>query len=147
MRLLPLIALATACGGSIPQTIENTQFNPLLKVDLAHSTKLPGGMYYRDFDVGTGPAVAAGQTLKVYYIGSFPNGTGFDGRINPDPPFEFQLGDPRFITGWNEGLIGANVGANRQLIIPPSLAYGPNDFNGIPGNSILVFNVVIVSAQ
>jgi FKBP-type peptidyl-prolyl cis-trans isomerase len=39
------------------------------------------------------------------------------------------------------------VGGSRQLIIPPELAYGPNDYYSIPGNSVLVFTVDAVSAQ
>jgi FKBP-type peptidyl-prolyl cis-trans isomerase len=39
------------------------------------------------------------------------------------------------------------VGGQRQLIIPPSLGYGAQANGTIPGNSILVFNVTIVSAK
>jgi FKBP-type peptidyl-prolyl cis-trans isomerase len=51
------------------------------------------------------------------------------------------------IKGWDQGLVGMKVGGRRQLIIPPELAYGPNDYGPIPGNSVLVFTVDAVSAQ
>ena len=144
--LLAAVLLA-ACGGSSPATIETTQFNPSLQVDLKSSAKLAGGMYYRDFVVGTGAPVAAGQLVKVHYVGSLPNGSQFDGNTGSDTPFQFHLGAGEVITGWDEGLAGVTVGSNRQLIIPPSLGYGSFEVPGIPANSILVFNVVIISAE
>jgi FKBP-type peptidyl-prolyl cis-trans isomerase len=39
------------------------------------------------------------------------------------------------------------AGGVRQLIIPPSLGYGSSAYLGIPGNSILVFVVTLVSVQ
>jgi peptidylprolyl isomerase len=47
----------------------------------------------------------------------------------------------------DEALIGTKVGGKRQLIIPPSLGYGPYPYGDIPGNSVLVFTVEVVSAQ
>jgi FKBP-type peptidyl-prolyl cis-trans isomerase len=40
-----------------------------------------------------------------------------------------------------------DVGGKRQLVIPANLAYGPNDYGPIPGNSVLVFTVDALSAQ
>jgi FKBP-type peptidyl-prolyl cis-trans isomerase len=37
------------------------------------------------------------------------------------------------------------IGGVRQLVIPPSLGYGPNDYGPIPGNSVLVFNVQAIA--
>ena len=51
------------------------------------------------------------------------------------------------ITGWDEGLQGMWVGGRRQLIVPPRLGYGPVQYGPIPGNSILVFEVNVVSAS
>jgi peptidylprolyl isomerase len=119
-----------------------------LDVNLAQSTKLPSGMYYRDITVGTGATVAAGQTVGVYYVGSFANGQSFDSRTAPAAPFLVQpLGAGKVIKGWDLGLPGMKVGGRRQLIIPPELAYGSADYLTIPGNSVLVFTVDAVSAQ
>jgi FKBP-type peptidyl-prolyl cis-trans isomerase len=148
MRLLSCLILLAACGGPVvPATIENTTFAGNLGVDLSKSTKTADGLYYRDINAGTGPALAVGQTVKVHYVGALPNGQTFDSNVDPQVPFSFALGVGQVIAGWDEGLQGAAVGSTRQLIIPPALGYGPYPVGSIPPNSILVFNVSIVSAQ
>ena len=127
--------------------IEQTNFASSLGVNLAASTKTANGAYYRDIVVGTGATVATGQVVNVRYTGYFANGTIFDSNTSASSPFPFRLGTDNVIEGWHEGLAGVKVGSTRQLIIPPSLAYGPYDYGPIPGNSVLVFNVQVVSAQ
>lgn len=153
-RLLSLItllavALTTGCGDkdrpAVP--IESTTFAPALGVDLAGSTKTPSGLYYRDVAVGTGPALAPGQNVSMRYVGSFADGKVFDSNPAPKPVFTFRLGSGQVIQGWDEGLVGMKVGGRRQLIIPPTLGYGPRDYGPIPGNSVLVFTVDALGAQ
>jgi len=147
MRIRPflLALLPIAFAGCLGDTstgvintevpIESTTFASSLGVNLAASTKTADGMYYRDIRVGTGKTIAAGDSLTVKYTGSFANGTVFDAGT-----YGFTI-PGQIIQGWNEGLLGMNVGGSRQLIIPPSLGYGQYDYNGIPGNSVLVFTV------
>jgi FKBP-type peptidyl-prolyl cis-trans isomerase FkpA len=137
---------STTAPGPAP-TIEATTFASSLNVDLAASTKTTGGMYYRDLVTGSGAVVASGQALTAHYTGWFTNGTQFDSNGPTDTPIPFTLGVRQVIDGWDIGIVGMRVGGQRQLIIPPSLAYGPYDYLGIPGNSILVFSITIVSAK
>ena len=143
------LALSLACGGkeqpAVP--IENTAFAPALGVDLKGSTKTPSGLYYRDITPGTGTTLAPGQNVGMRYVGSFADGKVFDSNPAPKPIFSFRLGSGQVIKGWDEGLLGMKVGGKRQLVIPPNLAYGPNDYGPIPGNSVLVFTVDALSAQ
>jgi FKBP-type peptidyl-prolyl cis-trans isomerase len=127
--------------------IEQTTFDSALGVDLGRSTKLPSGLYYRDITPGTGTALAPGQTVGMRYAGAFANGEQFDANPAPKPVFSFRLGSGQVIKGWDLGLVGMKVGGRRQLVIPPSLGYGANDYGPIPGNSVLVFTVDAVSAQ
>ena len=149
LTLLVAAALAGGCGDSSPTavSIEQTTFDASLGVDLAQSTKLASGLYYRDITVGTGTTLASGQTVAMHYVGNFANGQQFDSNVAPTLPYSFTLGVGQVIKGWDLGLVGMKVGGRRQLIIPPELAYGPNDFRSIPGNSVLVFTVDAVSAQ
>ena len=41
--------------------------------------------------------------------------------------------------GWDEGIVGMQVGGERQLTIPPAMAYGKRGVDGIPANSTLIF--------
>jgi FKBP-type peptidyl-prolyl cis-trans isomerase len=143
------LAVAAGCGDNSPTAvpIEQTTFAPSLGVDLSQSTKQPSGLYYRDIVQGTGTTLAAGQTVGMRYVGSFANGEEFDSNAAPDAPFSFRLGAGQVIKGWDQGLVGMKVGGRRQLVIPPELGYGPNDYGPIPGNSVLVFTVEAVSAQ
>jgi hypothetical protein len=154
LRLFAILCCITAaaCGRDSTPTapavpIEQTVFDPSLGVSLAQSTKLPSGLYYRDITPGTGTALATGQTVGMRYVGAFANGNVFDSNPAPKAVFTFQLGAGNVIKGWDQGLVGMKVGGRRQLIIPPELAYGPNDYGPIPGNSVLVFTVDAVSAQ
>lgn len=139
----PAPAPASAAGPAI----ESASFAPALGVDLAASTKTPTGVYYRDLTIGTGTVVAAGQQVAVHYDGTLADGTRFDQNGPGDQPFSFKVGNREVIDGWDAGVVGMRVGGKRQLIIPPALGYGPNTYGPIPGNSILVFTVEVVSAQ
>ena len=146
------VAATTAClpgdnfsDDAIP--IESTNFASALGVNLAASTKTQNGAYYRDITAGTGATIADGQTVSVRYTGWLANGTQFDSNLTNASPYPFKFGSGQAIRGFDEALIGIKVGGKRQLIIPPSLGYGPYDNGPIPGNSVLVFNVEVVSAQ
>lgn len=142
-------ASCIATESNVPEErqIANTTFAASLGVNLAASTKTPNGAYYRDILAGTGPEVASGQSLSVRYSGYLWTGTLFDSNLTSSNPLTFRLGKGEVIAGFDEGLAGVHVGGKRQLIIPPSLGYGPYDYGPIPGNAILVFNVEVVAAQ
>jgi peptidylprolyl isomerase len=62
----------------------------------------------------------------VKYTGvSWSTGKQFDSNWDPGrKPFGFRLGAGMVIPGWDQGLINMRVGGRRELVIPPSLAYG-----------------------
>ncbi|MEO6528919.1 MAG: FKBP-type peptidyl-prolyl cis-trans isomerase [Gemmatimonadaceae bacterium] len=149
--LVPL-SFAACLGSTDPVSypnipIESTTFASSLGVSLATSTKTSTGMYYRDITVGTGATIATGQTANVYYAGALSNGAVFDAKSAPATPFQFKIGAGTVIPGWEQGVVGMKVDGVRQLIIPPGLGYGAA-FNGpIPPNSVLIFNITLVSIQ
>jgi len=123
-------------------------FAPSLGVDLKSMTTTPSGLAYKDEKVGSGPAAKAGQTASVQYTGWLPDGTKFDSSRDRNEPFQFPLGAGRVIKGWDEGVVGMHVGGRRQLVIPPSLAYGERGAGGvIPPNATLVFDVELLGVK
>jgi len=52
------------------------------------------------------------------------------------------------ILGWDDGIVGMQVGGKRRLTIPPDLAYGRRGRRGvIPPNATLVFEVDLLAVQ
>jgi FKBP-type peptidyl-prolyl cis-trans isomerase FkpA len=149
-RLASVFALSlllSACSAdSLPTgpDIASATFATALGVNIPASTKTATGLYYRDIAAGSGATVVSGQKLIVRYTGWLINGTQFDSN---QTGYAFTIGTGAVITGWDQGIVGMKVGGTRQLIIPPSLAYGATANNSIPGYSILVFNVTVISAQ
>ena len=62
-------------------------------------------------------------------------------------PFGFKLGAGEVIKGWDVGVAGMQVGGERRLTIPASLAYGSKSLPGIPANSTLVFDIKLLSVK
>ncbi|XTZ17003.1 FKBP-type peptidyl-prolyl cis-trans isomerase [Micromonospora echinospora] len=95
---------------------------------------------------GTGPATKAGQQLTVNYVGAFyASGEEFDASWKTGQPFTFQVGAGQVIPGWDQGLVGVNVGSRVQLDIPAELAYG-DGAGGRPAGP-LRFVVDVLAAQ
>jgi FKBP-type peptidyl-prolyl cis-trans isomerase len=90
----------------------------------------------------------SGDLVWVHYTGRLQsNNRVFDSSLStPKSPIAFKLGAREVIQGWDEGLVGMKVGEKRQLIIPPTLAYGAAGTPGgpIPPNATLVFDVELV---
>jgi hypothetical protein len=94
---------------------------------------------------GKGPPAALGDTVTVNYTGTLEDGRKFDSSLDRNEPFSFTLGRGQVIRGWDVGTVGMQVGETRKLVIPPSLAYGPEGRPGIPPNSTLVFRIDLLA--
>jgi FKBP-type peptidyl-prolyl cis-trans isomerase len=108
------------------------------------STGSGSGLVVQDQTVGQGATAQPGDTLTVNYTGKLDNGTVFDTSIGRGP-ISFVLGAGKVIPGWDQGLVGMQVGGTRTLIIPPELAYGAQGIGPIPPNATLTFEVTLLS--
>lgn len=101
-----------------------------------------------DLIVGAGDEVPAGATVTAHYVGyGAATGVMFDSSWARGEPATFPL--DQVILGWQEGLVGMQVGGRRLLVIPSSLGYGQNPppGSGIEPGETLIFVVDLVSFQ
>ena len=129
------------------------QTNPFDPTSFAQYSKYQNdkGGLFADVQVGTGTALVAGKKAAVYYRGWLTSGTKFDesrpGADGKLAPFIFTLGKHEVITGWEQALEGMKIGGVRLIIVPPAVGYGASAQNGIPANSVLVFQVQLADVQ
>jgi FKBP-type peptidyl-prolyl cis-trans isomerase len=99
----------------------------------------------KDLIVGTGEEARVGTTAVVHYTGWLMDGAKFDSSLDRGEPFEFVIGGGQVIRGWDQGVESMKVGGKRELIIPPSLAYGNRGVgNIIPPGATLKFEVELI---
>ena len=101
-----------------------------------------------DVIVGEGDAVQAGATVTAHYVGyGGTTGQMFDASWVRGEPATFPLDN--VILGWQEGLVGMQVGGRRLLVIPAELGYGnnPPPGSGIEPGETLIFVVDLVSFE
>jgi peptidylprolyl isomerase len=100
---------------------------------------------------GTGAKPARGQTVTVQCTGFGKNkdlSQKFWSTKDPgQQPFKFKIGLGQVIKGWDEGVMGMQLGEIARLKCTPDYAYGASGFPawGIHPNSVLVFEVEVIS--
>ncbi|CAN5229233.1 hypothetical protein BH09BAC2_BH09BAC2_11060 [soil metagenome] len=114
---------------------------------ITDAVQSPAGFFYKITATGSGASVVnLCSQVTVKYVGKLTNGTVFD-QTPAGQTATFELG--RVIIGWQKGIPLVNAGGKITLYIPPSLGYGSQTVgtppNQIPANSILIFEVEVVS--
>ncbi|MGN6162960.1 MAG: FKBP-type peptidyl-prolyl cis-trans isomerase [Flavisolibacter sp.] len=118
---------------------------------LAENKTKPGvkttasGLQYEVITEGKGAKPLATDTVEVNYAGTLLDGTEFDNSYKRGAPITFPLNG--VIRGWTEALELMPVGSKYKLYVPYQLAYGMNDYGSIPGGSVLVFEVELLSIK
>ncbi|MDX1383003.1 MAG: FKBP-type peptidyl-prolyl cis-trans isomerase [Thermoanaerobaculia bacterium] len=106
------------------------------------------GLKYLDLEIGEGPRVRRGDRARVHYTGWLEDGTMFDSTRRQGRTFTFPVGKGRVIRGWDEGLIGMQIGGKRRLVVPPKLAYGKRGAgNVIPPDETLTFEIELIGIE
>ena len=152
-RTFGVVALAVtlalvACGddpvdpgpnlfGPNPRDVE---FAESLGIDLDSMTETASGLFYRDDVEGTGEAAAMGDVVTVSYTGWLAKANEFDsGQL------QITLGETASIDGFTEGVIGMKLGGTRTIVMPSSLGYGSGGAGQIPGDAVLVFELMVTA--
>ncbi len=67
--------------------------------------------------------VAAGDQIRVNYVGCFENGTEFDSSEGREP-LEFTVGAEEVIAGFDQAVVGMKPGESCKVVIAPEDGYG-----------------------
>ena len=108
-------------------------------------------MKSEDLEPGKGEPAKKGDTIIVFYRGTFVDGIQFDADMDaamkPDvekDPFSVTVG-AGMIKGWNDGLVGVKEGMVRKLSVPWIQAYGENgDSPKIPPKADMIFTIKVM---
>ena len=101
------------------------------------------GLQYEIITEGTGIKPTAIDTFVCHYRGTFIDGSEFD--ASRGKPLTMALS--QVIPGWTEALQLMPVGSKYKFYIPYNLAYGAFDYNGIPGGSMLIFDLELLDVK
>ena len=107
------------------------------------ATAEPNGLYFVSTTAGTGGNPNDTSLVTVLYKGYLTDGTVF-AQLTTTPQ-TFSLSG--VIAGWREGIPLMKKGGVATLLIPSALGYGGQVQNGIPANSVLIFDVDLVNFQ
>ncbi|MFI1745759.1 FKBP-type peptidyl-prolyl cis-trans isomerase [Thalassobellus sediminis] len=144
------LILVTACSkdNDIPEPIDYTVQNDediqaYITANNLTAEKSSTGLYYVIDEQGSGDQPTFTDNVTVAYKGYFLDGTVFDQSNEAGISFNLQ----GVISGWTEGITYFNEGGSGILLVPAHLGYGSYNYNGIPGGSVLIFEVNLVSVN
>jgi peptidylprolyl isomerase len=95
--------------------------------------------------------VEKGNKIKVHYTGTLTNGNKFDSSHDRGQTLDFEVGSGQMIKGFDEGVVGMEVGETKEINLKPEDAYGlrkeeaktevpretlPPDFNPAVGETV-----------
>ena len=101
------------------------------------------GLYYVINEQGTGKQPTATSKVTVSYKGYFTDKKVFDQSTDAGATFTLQ----QLIKGWVEGIPFFKEGGSGTLLIPAHLGYGSYTTSGIPGGSVLIFDIKLISVN
>ena len=148
LSTLLVLTLFISCNKDKGATIDYTAKNEQEIIDYIAKNNLTAqrtadGLYYVINTQGTGAQPTASSNVTVDYKGYFTSGKAFDQSTSSGISFGLN----QVIRGWTEGIPFFKAGGSGILLIPSSLGYGPYDSNGIPGGSVLIFDVKLISVN
>lgn len=140
------ISLISCSDGDIPVdyvTRNDQEIQDYLEENNLQAEKSATGLYYIIDNVGTGAQPTSNDDVRVAYKGYYTNGNVFD--QSPSEGISFNL--QQVISGWTEGITYFKEGGSGMLLVPSHLGYGSEDYRGIPGGSVLIFEIDLIEVQ
>jgi peptidylprolyl isomerase len=81
----------------------------------------------------------SGDMVSVDYTGTLDGGKQFDTSIGKEP-LQFMIGAGQMLKGFEQGIIGMDEGAEKEIVIPSGEGYGKGELAG----KKLIFKVKLV---
>lgn len=149
-----LLLLLVSCGDdnssnlkpvqAVDYTAQNEEdIKAYIEENKLEAERTETGLYYVVNNLGDGSRPTATSDVTVVYKGYFLNGKTFDESASEGISFNLQ----QVIKGWTEGIPYFQEGGNGMLLIPAHLGYGSFNRNGIPGGSVLIFDIELLSVN
>ena len=124
------------------KTENNQEIQAYLTQNNLNAQQTDSGLYYIIDEEGTGNQATPTSNVTITYKGYFKNGNVFDQSTQN---VNFNLSN--VIEGFSEGLSYFKEGGSGTLLIPAHLAYGNNNTNSIPGGSVIIFDINLISVN
>jgi len=141
---IALLNALSSCNTTSQKEIDDELIVSYIADNQIDAVKTDSGLYYQILEEGTGDFPTIVDDVSVHYEGKLLDGTVFDSNLDSEPNL-FPLAN--LILGWQEGLQLIQEEGKILLIVPSHLGYGSQALSGIPANSVLVFNVELLSVQ
>lgn len=136
--LILLMTLISCTEDNVDYVLKNEQeIQAYLSENNIDAVPTGTGLYYYEVTEGEGPQATSSSTVSIRYTGYFLDGNIFDQNV--EEPITLDL--DYTIEGFSEGIGLMKEGGSATLFIPSHLGYGSLPFNGIPGGSVLIFDV------
>lgn len=146
LYLFTLVLVFNSCSDKT-----DTSFEPETEQDIIqyiednnlNATRSNSGLYYVINNEGSGARPTSTSNVTVDYKGYFLDGVVFD-ESNSNG-ISFRLNE--VIQGWTEGITYFREGGNGILLVPYNLGYGESGRGSIPGGSVLIFDIRLLSVN
>ncbi|XP_012068191.1 70 kDa peptidyl-prolyl isomerase isoform X2 [Jatropha curcas] len=80
-----------------------------------------------------------------HYVGTLLDGTKFDSTRDRGEPMTLKLGQGDVIAGLDHGIISMKKGECALFTVPAELGYGVSGSDNVPPNSVVLFEVELIS--
>ncbi|HSM64610.1 MAG TPA: FKBP-type peptidyl-prolyl cis-trans isomerase [Gillisia sp.] len=144
LALILTVFLSCDSDESVDYKVQNEQdITAYINEKNLDAQKSDSGLYYVINEEGTGERPTSTSNVTVAYKGYYLNGSVFD-QSNSDG---ISFGLQQVIKGWTEGITYFKEGGSGVLLVPAHLGYGNSDSRGIPGGSVLIFDIKLISVN
>ncbi len=124
-------------------TLNDQEITDYIAQNNLDAKKSATGLYYVIDNEGAGAQPNSVSTVTVAYKGYFTNGSVFEESPAEGVSFSLQ----KVIPGWTEGIAYFREGGSGTLLIPSHLAYGNAGKGSIPGGTVLIFDINLISVN